>query len=230
MGPSGWTNDDQRDFLSTFKPDYEACRIVKKYKDFWRKLFASWGARYPLIEEMFPGKALAELDETERKEYSARLDRLHAVCISRLSACIILWYLQIGQRLKEWFRWQYNPRSRNSTVAVTNKMLKQIYSTRKRGPKAYEAYAKLFPDKVAEAQRLRCEKEGIAGKMMLSKWHVVCQELLKNASEEEMEQVDEKVAQMTREDGDEDDDPDTFAPADFQRSNCPSPCFCVCGV
>lgn len=218
MGPSGWTTTEQREFLVSFKPEYEVCRVEKKYQGFWRKLFASFLIKFPLIEEVFPGRRISDLNEEERSVYTQRLDKLHTV-----SWCWESVYGYISdtanrpQRLKEWFRWQYNPRSRNHAVAISNKLIKQLCASRKRGPKAYEAYAKLYPEKVAAAQKQRCEDAGVSGTQVLAKWHAVCKDLLNEASAEELQAVDEKVAQMSGE-GDEDDlDPEEFGPADFQR-------------
>lgn len=79
MGPSGWTSEKQRRFLDGWRPSYEACRIDKKYKDFWRSLVSAYLLAFPLVEEMYPGRALSELDEDEAHKYSERLTKLQAV-------------------------------------------------------------------------------------------------------------------------------------------------------
>lgn len=81
MGPSGWTSIEQRAFLNEFAAEYQTCRLEKKYQDFWRKLFNAWIVRYPLVDEMFPGRAVTDLDDEETREYGEKLGKLQSVCL-----------------------------------------------------------------------------------------------------------------------------------------------------
>lgn len=223
MGPSGWANEDQRKFLKEWSPAYESCRVEKKYTDFWRKLFNAYLVAFPLVEEMFPGSTVANLDEEQSKEYGERLSKLQAVS----PFADLFWTFPQShrvpnrhlsrQRLKEWYRWQYNPRSRNITAAITKKDLKDIYRPRTRGFKAYEIYAKLFPQKVADAQKELCTREGTTGHQILGKWHAVCKELLANASEEELQTVEEALAARAQELEEDDVKGEEFTPERYQR-------------
>lgn len=124
-----------------------------------------------------------------------------------------------SQRLKEWFRWQYNPRTRNATAAITKKVLKDIYKPRTRGLKAYEIYAKLYPSKVSDSMDKSCSRDGTGGQRTLATWHAVCKELLANATEEEAHAVEEEMAARALEMDDDDDDEDVenLTPEQLQR-------------
>lgn len=121
------------------------------------------------------------------------------------------------QRLKEWFRWQFNPRTRTVTAAVTRKVLKDVFKPRRRNLKAYEVYAKLYPAKVAQMQKERCSVDGTKGSQILAKWHSVCKELLAVASDEEKQAVEEEMAARAQESDDEDEDRENFTPEQFQK-------------
>ncbi|TFK18745.1 hypothetical protein FA15DRAFT_709606 [Coprinopsis marcescibilis] len=77
--------------------------------------------------------------------------------------------------LSRWFRWQFNPRSRNSCASIPTKLLKEIYKHHTCAHKAYEAFAKVYPEAVHTALNELCEKEGIPSAKRLGKWHGVCE-------------------------------------------------------
>lgn len=79
MGATGWATQEQRELLKSMRPEYEKCRVGKKYKGFWRKLFAIWLEKYPLVEEMFPGRKVEDLDGEESETYSKSLLKLQEV-------------------------------------------------------------------------------------------------------------------------------------------------------
>lgn len=219
-GNSGWATQEQRAFLLGYSTEYVACRVEKKYKDFWTKLFNAYLTKFPLVEEMFPGLTVSELSDDQRTEYGERLGKLQSV--GRYSIHSAFPYLRSFatsiQRLKEWYRWQFNPRTRNVTAAISKKILKEIYKPRRRGLKTYEIFAKLYPQKVARAQREWCEREGIKGQQILGKWHAICKELLLSATEEERQAIDEELAARAQESDDDDDvDPDDLTPEILQR-------------
>lgn len=109
------------------------------------------------------------------------------------------------QRIKEWYRWQFNPRSRSFGTNITNKDLKKIYSDRTRSAKPYEVFAKLFPKHVESVHTSTCYAEGITGKAKLGVWHRVCAMLWASATEEQRDAV---FAKIKRDGGDSDDSDD----------------------
>ncbi|KAF5316976.1 hypothetical protein D9611_003466 [Ephemerocybe angulata] len=187
MAPPSWLSDIRRTYCESFLPEYAECRVKKKYKQFWLKLFASYLTMFPLIDEKFPDKSLGQLTQEEMEEYSrdlAKLQKASRGCPASIAR----------MRLKEWFRWQFNPRSRNNTVSVSPKLLKDIYTPRTRGLKAYETFAKLYPEKVSAALDKRCEEDGIEKSKKVSRWHSVCKDLYSKATEEEIQAVEERIA------------------------------------
>lgn len=114
--------------------------------------------------------------------------------------------LTVFQSLKEWFRWRSNPRSRNTTTAVTKKDLKTIYyPSRKRGHKSYEIFAKLYPETVDAIVEEMCRVQGVTGKAKLPIWHKVVSGLWSKATRE---QVDAVNARIESEAGEKDHDSD----------------------
>ncbi|KAF6758083.1 hypothetical protein DFP72DRAFT_1065332 [Ephemerocybe angulata] len=157
MAPSGWANPSETKLLTSLLPEYEQCQVTKHYKPFWTMLYSRFLSHSPLIDSLFPGRALHELSEEEMAIYSAKLEKLQT-------------------RLREWYRWRCNVRSRKVAVGIPKKILKSIYSPRTRGPKAYEAYAKLFPEE---------------------NWHSICKELYASASDEKLQAIDDFVETTT---------------------------------
>ncbi|KAJ3524945.1 hypothetical protein NMY22_g10781 [Coprinellus aureogranulatus] len=92
-------------------------------------------------------------------------------------------------RLKEWFRWQMNPRSRNTGCTISKKDLHNIYSGRSRVAKPYKVFAKLYPDKIEAEKRDRCETQGIKGRQQITVWHEVAKEMYQDATSAELEAV-----------------------------------------
>ncbi|KAF6754431.1 hypothetical protein DFP72DRAFT_1068459 [Ephemerocybe angulata] len=152
MAPPGWASDAQTNFLTNLIPQYEKCQVNRHYLPFWTLLYSQYLDEYPLVEVLFPGLTVDQLDEEQMKIYTPALQKLQS-------------------RLREWFRWRCNARSRKVPIAVPAKVLKSIYAPRTRGPKAYEAFAKLYPDEV------RAAKEN----------------LYNNATEEQLKAVDDFV-------------------------------------
>ncbi|KAF6746465.1 hypothetical protein DFP72DRAFT_1076322 [Ephemerocybe angulata] len=173
MAPAGWATDPQTALLKSLLPQYEECQVSRHYKPFWTKLYAVYLKDYPLVEDLFPGFKVSDLDEDQMKTYSAALEKLQS-------------------RLREWYRWRCNARSRKVAVSVPKRMLKSIYAPRTRGPKAIEAYSKLFPEEVRSAQEAGTGA-GIAGKGKIQSWQAVCTELLSCASDEQLKAIDEYV-------------------------------------
>ncbi|KAF6742201.1 hypothetical protein DFP72DRAFT_1082426 [Ephemerocybe angulata] len=158
MAPNGWATPEKTALLTGLLPEYEKCQVTRQYKPFWTILYSTYLKEFPLINDVFEGKTLNELDEGQMAIYTLALEKLQS-------------------RLREWYRWRCNARSRKIAAVVPAKILKSIYSPRTRGPKAYEAYAKLYPEE----------------------WHVVCKELYTNASEEKLKAVDDLVEVMGKE-------------------------------
>ncbi|KAF5326498.1 hypothetical protein D9611_000779 [Ephemerocybe angulata] len=196
MAPPSWLSDIRRTYCESFLPEYAECRVKKRYKQFWLKIFASYLTMFPLIDEMYPNKSLGQLTQEEMEaSWDGGTD--HGTSLI--------------QRLKEWFRWQFNPRSRNNTVSVSPKLLKDIYTPRTRGLKAYETFAKLYPEKVSAALDKRCEEDGIEKSKKVSRWHSVCKDLYSKATEEEIQAVEERIADDAEEEEEsEEGEPETY--------------------
>lgn len=98
--------------------------------------------------------------------------------------------------------------------------MRQIYAPRTRGPKGYETFAKLFPSKVAAAHNDWDEETDQEKKTTaLGKWHTICKNLYSNATDSELQAVEEKMAQTAKEAKDEDEEVDVedFTPVMYQK-------------
>ncbi|KAF6758736.1 hypothetical protein DFP72DRAFT_1167541 [Ephemerocybe angulata] len=172
MSPPGWANPFQKDFLQSLIPEYEQCKAARNYKDFWPRLFDLYLKKFPLLEELYPGAQLSELNEEQFENYKARLAKLQ-------------------QRLKEWYRWQMNPRrSRNMSSTITPKAIRHLYNSQSRNPKVYEAFAKLYPELTHDANGAACSAEGLRGRRKLAKWYSTCKKLLSEATPEQLSAVE----------------------------------------
>lgn len=99
------------------------------------------------------------------------------------------------QRIKDWYRWRANGRSRNSNGALSSKDLRRIYYTdRTRERKAYEVFAELYSDAVKSAYEQACVEKGVTGRQKLPVWHATASSLWAQASEQQREAVNEKLA------------------------------------
>ncbi|KAF6746397.1 hypothetical protein DFP72DRAFT_1076409 [Ephemerocybe angulata] len=197
MAPAGWANPVQKKFLQGLIPEYEECQVHRNYTAFWPKLFNKYLDQFPLVEELFPGMKLSDLDEEQMGVYSEKLKKLQ-------------------QRLKEWYRWQLNPRSRNSASTISAKDIGALYNSRTRHPKAYEAFAKLYPELTHEAHESACVVEGLRGRKKIGKWHVTCKKLLSEASPEQLQAVDTLINSKKEEEDTKDGDT-TGDPATYQK-------------
>ncbi|KAJ3514615.1 hypothetical protein NMY22_g14673 [Coprinellus aureogranulatus] len=196
----GWATGQQLELLRSLQPEYDVAKAKKDYSSFWPKLFNTYLAQFPLVEELFPGKSLEALDQAQSEEYVTKLQKLQA-------------------RLKEWFRWRANVRSRNANNTVSSKDLKRIYHTdRTREAKAYEMFAELFPDIVRPAYEKACNEKGLAGRQKLPEWHRTAKGLWSNATDEQKEAVSAKLVRVAVHsedldkmvDGKVEDSPETF--------------------
>ncbi|KAF6752117.1 hypothetical protein DFP72DRAFT_850289 [Ephemerocybe angulata] len=174
MAPPGWADASQSTFLQGLLPEYEVCQVSRHYKPFWTKLYSLYLKEFPLVEALFPGLTVGDLDEEQMGRYKVELDKLQS-------------------RLREWYRWRCNARSRKVALSVPKKMMKSIYAPRTRGPKAIEAYAKLFPEAVRAAQEAAPDDAEEGGKRKLQSWQATCTQLLACASEEQLKAVDDYV-------------------------------------
>ncbi|KAJ3505518.1 hypothetical protein NMY22_g17558 [Coprinellus aureogranulatus] len=185
----GWANEEETNFLQSYMPKYELCQVKRNYQHFWPSLFSAYQTQFPLINKLWPteSKTLESLSTEENEYYNKKLKAKQ-------------------ESLKEWFRWRANPRSRTTTNAVTKKDLKSIYhSTRTRGHKSYEVFARLYRDVVDPVVEEACRVQAASGKAKLPIWHRVAARLWRNASQE---QIDAVNTQIVKEDlGEEDDDP-----------------------
>ncbi|KAF6741941.1 hypothetical protein DFP72DRAFT_1082930 [Ephemerocybe angulata] len=139
---------------------------------------------------------LSELDEEQTALYSEKLKKLQ-------------------QRLKEWYRWQLNPRSRNSASTISAKDIRSLYNCRTRHPKAYEAFAKLYPELTHEAHEVACDAEGLRGRKKIGKWHATCKRLLSEATPEQLSAVD-ALLESKKEEDEKGDNP-LQDPATYQK-------------
>ncbi|TEB19503.1 hypothetical protein FA13DRAFT_1718722 [Coprinellus micaceus] len=174
MPPSEWTTPEEREFLRSFLPEYKACQVKKKYKQFWQRINVDYFAKFPIIRIVFPGLTAGDLTQAQKSQLAAAT-------------------LKQQQRLKEWYRWRMNPRSRNAGSKISKKDPQAIYNNRSRTLKAYEVYAKLNPQKIDDEEKLRCELGGASGRGQLSIWHEVAKDLFEKAGEEEREAVEREM-------------------------------------
>ncbi|KAJ3526582.1 hypothetical protein NMY22_g10106 [Coprinellus aureogranulatus] len=182
MAPTGWATVEEREFLKTYLPEYESCQVKRKYRAFWQRLNVDYFARFPILQKLFPGRSLTDLSEEEKGAYTAATNKQQ-------------------QRLKEWFRWQMNPRSRNAGGSITKKDLNLIYNGRTRGRKPYEVFAKLYQTQVEAEKSARCESQGIKGRAQLAVWHEVAKDLYKAATEEQLTEVKKAMDAATESKG-----------------------------
>ncbi|KAJ3505827.1 hypothetical protein NMY22_g17440 [Coprinellus aureogranulatus] len=179
MAPNGWATPEEREFLTSFVPEYEACQVKRRYKSFWQRVNAEFLTKFPMIDKMFPGCKVTDLNAEQKEMYTAAL-------------------LKQQQRLKEWFRWKMNPRSRTASgAALTRKDLHSIYNGRTRRSIPYEVYARLYPEEVEKARDDRCEEKGLDGRQKLRIWHEVAKELYSSTSADKKEAV--RIAMLDEE-------------------------------
>ncbi|KAJ3500490.1 hypothetical protein NMY22_g19246 [Coprinellus aureogranulatus] len=145
MTRTGWATKEEREYLIAQIPDYEACQVKRRYKPFWQRVNAEFLSKFPVIDKLFPGLKITDLSPQQKELYTAAVQRQQ-------------------QRLKEWYRWQLNPRSRNAGTVLSKKDLHTIYSARTRSAKPYEVFAKLYSQQVDDEKRKRCEANGICKK------------------------------------------------------------------
>lgn len=226
----GWANEEETTFLQGYMPEYELCQVKRNYQSFWPRLFSGYQAQFPLIDKIWPnqGKTLESLTEAENEQYNKKLKLKHDVCL-----CLEVHpnsALTLLQSLKEWYRWRANPRSRNTTTAVTKKDLKSIYhQSRTRGHKSYEVFARLFRDTVDPVVEEACRVQGVTGKEKLPVWHKTASRMWKNASPEQVAAVNAQISSEGNRDKDNEDDEDpdgVSTPEKYQqcviRRSCPS--------
>ncbi|TEB33778.1 hypothetical protein FA13DRAFT_112110 [Coprinellus micaceus] len=173
MSPSGWATPLELEFLASLIPEYEACQVKRRYKDFWHRLNTDFLAKFPVVDKIFPGKRVTELNAWQKE--------LHAAAIVKQK-----------QRLKEWFRWRMNPRSRNASAA-TSKKNHTSYKGRTRNHKPYEVFAKIYQEEVEKAKVALCEVEGVSGRERLIVWQRVSKELYDSASDEKKRAVQQAI-------------------------------------
>ncbi|KAJ3528740.1 hypothetical protein NMY22_g9283 [Coprinellus aureogranulatus] len=192
MAPTGWATKEEREFLISFIPQYETCQVKRRYKAFWQQLNAEFLAKFPVIDKLFPGSKVTDLSPEQKEMYTAAV-------------------LRQQQRLKEWFRWQMNPRSRNAGSTITKKDLRTIYSGRTRAPKPYEVFAQIYSEEVDQEKETRCEAGGINGRQKLNVWQEVSRELYDSASTEQKDAVRKAMEQRNE------DEEDAQTPTQYLR-------------
>ncbi|KAJ2925515.1 hypothetical protein H1R20_g11579, partial [Candolleomyces eurysporus] len=192
MAPKSWATDDQGDLLTGYIPLYKTYQATtKRYQPFWDIVFPQFLQRWPILPD---GTTVESLNEEEFNEYVKRLDKLHS-------------------RIKEWYRWRCNSRSRNTTTTVTMKDMKDVYFAGTRTAKEYEVLVKLNPDVFKPEYQAECTHQGATGRKKLPIWHQVAKELWEKATPEQKEAVQAELARA-REEADE---PDPATPGDYQK-------------
>ncbi|KAJ3494013.1 hypothetical protein NMY22_g20133 [Coprinellus aureogranulatus] len=203
----GWANEEETTFLQGYMPKYELCQVKRNYQNFWPMLFSAYQKEFPIIDRLWPGqsKTLETLTPEENEYYNKKLKAKQ-------------------ESLKEWYRWRANPRSRNTSSAVTKKDLKSIYHRgRTRSHKNYEVFAKLYRDTVEPIVEEACRVQGVSGKSKLPVWHKTAARLWRNASQEQIEAVNAQIESEAGRDKDPDDDGDPNAvssPETYQQPRC----------
>ncbi|KAJ2932248.1 hypothetical protein H1R20_g4856, partial [Candolleomyces eurysporus] len=195
MAPKSWASTPQAAFLSSYLPLYETYQTsVRRYQPFWDKVNAEYLERWPVLP---PSISAESLDEVEFKVYSNNLNKLYS-------------------RIKEWFRWRCNNRSRNTSNKVTSKEMKDIYSAGTRNAKKYELFVKQNPDIFQPKYEAECTRQGASGRDKLMIWHKVAREVWEEATGEQRVAVE--VELVTAQQGDTVvDQPDPCTPSDYQK-------------
>jgi DeoR/GlpR family transcriptional regulator of sugar metabolism len=119
------------------------------------------------------------------------------------------------QRIKEWYRWRTNTRSRNTSNAVTSKEMKDIYASGSRVAKEYEVFVKEYSDLFLPMYEAECVNQGAVGRARLPIWHKVAKELWSTATEQQKEVVKARI-KSAKEAGAA-DEPGPTTPADYQK-------------
>ncbi|KAF6741135.1 hypothetical protein DFP72DRAFT_863045 [Ephemerocybe angulata] len=122
MAPNGWATPKQTLLLTSLLPEYEKCQINRRYKPFWTLLYARYLSENPLVEVLFPGLQIQDLDESQMTQYRLALDKLQSVEVQR-------------------------SKPKGSRYCTCQGPQSDLLPTHPRVPKAYEAFSKLYPVK-----------------------------------------------------------------------------------
>ncbi|KAJ2914680.1 hypothetical protein MD484_g5746, partial [Candolleomyces efflorescens] len=194
MAPPSWATAPQLVLLTNYLPLYEAYHAsTKRYQPFWDTINAAFLQEFPILPD---GVTPESLNETEFAEYSAKLAKLYL-------------------RIKEWYRWRTNTRSRNTSYTVTPKEMKDIYASGTRGAKEYEGFVKQYPDIFLPAYEAECANQGAEGRARLSIWHKIAKELWAKATDEQKEAVQSRLNAAKQAMSTEEQGPST--PAEYQK-------------
>ncbi|KAJ2921598.1 hypothetical protein H1R20_g15504, partial [Candolleomyces eurysporus] len=193
MPPKGWASDPQAELLTSYIPLYETYQnTTKRYQPFWDVVNAAYLQQWPILP---PGVKVDDLDEVAFQVYSDQLNKLYS-------------------RIKEWYRWRRNSRSRTTTKALTSKEIKDIYSSGSRNAKEYEVFVKQNLDTFQPVYQAECKSQGASGRAKLPIWHKVAGELWEKSTEETKAAVQAELA-AAKQAKPEDDDPCT--PIEYQK-------------
>lgn len=83
MAPPSWATPEERDFLKSFLPEYEACQVKRRYKNFWLRVNKDYFSKFPLLEKLFPGVKDHELTEEQKEQYAGAIIRQQKVSTSQ---------------------------------------------------------------------------------------------------------------------------------------------------
>ncbi|KAJ2926544.1 hypothetical protein H1R20_g10550, partial [Candolleomyces eurysporus] len=195
MAPKTWATVPQAAFLSSYLPLYETYQTsVRRYQPFWDKVNAEYLKRWPILPA---GVSAETLDEVEFEVYSNNLNKLYS-------------------RIKEWFRWRRNNRSRNTSNKVTSKEMKDIYSVGTRNAKRYEVFVKQNPDIFQPEYEAQCTLQGASGRDKLMIWHKVAKAVWEKATGEQRVAVESELVTAQQTDTVV-DEPDPCTPSDYQK-------------
>ncbi|KAJ2927456.1 hypothetical protein H1R20_g9638, partial [Candolleomyces eurysporus] len=193
MAPKGWTTDAQAAFLTEYLSLYDKYALNRRYQPFWDTINAKYLRRFPILPE---GVSAEGLSEEEHQAYSEKLSKLYS-------------------RIKDWYRWRRNGRSRNTTHTVTSKQMREIYTAGTRTGKEYEVYVKMYPDVFQPAYDAECARLSANGRAKLTVWHRIAKEVWENASDEEKAAVQAQLILDREASTAEEEDPCT--PDDYQK-------------
>ncbi|RXW13409.1 hypothetical protein EST38_g12446 [Candolleomyces aberdarensis] len=193
MAPKGWTTDAQATFLTSYLTLYDNYAITRRYQPFWDIVNAQYLENWPILPE---GISPESLGEDEFKAYSDSLSKLYS-------------------RIKDWFRWRRNSRSRNTTHTVTSRQMRDIYASGTRNSKEYEIYVKMYPGIFQPAYEAECTRLSVCGRAKLSIWHKIAREVWEDATDEEKAAVQAQLILDKEANATEEEDPCT--PSDYQK-------------
>lgn len=75
MAPQSWATPEEQVFLKARLPEYEACQVKRKYKNFWQQLYGAYFEKFPVSERLFPGLEVSQLSQEQKDSVASVITR-----------------------------------------------------------------------------------------------------------------------------------------------------------